>query len=90
MDSNPWLKNLAQSTGRTGGIAALKCNADRLGISLDELSAAADDLKRSLSEEPADILAALERARRAVDSLEYQVDDSRWPLPKYREMLFIY
>ena len=37
-----------------------------------------------------DILAALERARRAVDSLEYQVDDSRWPLPKYREMLFIY
>ena len=37
-----------------------------------------------------DILAALERTRRAVDMLEYQVDDARWPLPKYREMLFFY
>jgi glutamine synthetase type III len=27
--------------------------------------------------------------RRTVDALEYLVDDSRWPLPKYREMLFI-
>ncbi len=82
--------NQAQSTNMNYGIAALKCNADRLGLSLDELSASADDLKRALSGEPHDILAALERARRAVDSLEYQVDDSRWPLPKYREMLFIY
>ena len=28
--------------------------------------------------------------RRTVDRLEQLVDDSRWPLPKYREMLFIY
>ena len=28
--------------------------------------------------------------RRTVDALEYLVDDGRWPLPKYREMLFIY
>ena len=82
--------NQALSTGRNHGIAALQSTADRLGISLDELHDAADDLKRALAGEPEDILAALERARRAVDSLEYQVDDSRWPLPKYREMLFIY
>ena len=30
------------------------------------------------------------RIREAVDSLETLVDDRKWPLPKYREMLFIY
>ena len=28
--------------------------------------------------------------RKTVDRLEGLVDDSRWPLPKYREMLFVY
>ena len=28
--------------------------------------------------------------RHTVDALEHLVDDARWPLPKYREMLFIY
>ena len=49
-----------------------------------------DELKVAITGEPTEILAALERLRRAVDTLEYQVDDARWPLPKYREMLFIY
>ena len=28
--------------------------------------------------------------RKTVDALENLVDDERWPLPKYREMLFVY
>ena len=28
--------------------------------------------------------------RKTVDRLESLVDDRKWPLPKYREMLFIY
>ena len=28
--------------------------------------------------------------RKTVDRLEGLVDDARWPLPKYREMLFVY
>jgi len=28
--------------------------------------------------------------RSAADSLEHEVDDALWPLPKYREMLFVY
>ena len=28
--------------------------------------------------------------RRTVDRLESLVDDSRWPLPKYREILFVH
>ena len=35
------------------------------------------------------ILPRMEKARKAVDLLENQVDDQLWPLPKYREMLFI-
>ena len=30
-----------------------------------------------------------EKIRYAVDNLELLVDDEDWPLPKYREMLFI-
>ena len=82
--------NRAESAKRTHGIAALQNTADRLGLSLDELNAAGDELRRSLCGEHTEILAALERVRRAVDTLEHQVDDANWPLPKYREMLFIY
>ena len=31
----------------------------------------------------------IEEIRRHIDKLELIVDDEMWPLPKYREMLFI-
>ena len=37
----------------------------------------------------AGILAEMRDMRVHVDALEKQVDDDLWPLPKYREMLFI-
>ena len=36
------------------------------------------------------ILAAMQALRLAVDGLEKKVSDARWPLPKYRDMLFLY
>ena len=36
------------------------------------------------------ILLAMQELREAVDALEKQIPDACWPLPKYREMLFIY
>ncbi|HEU4339342.1 MAG TPA: glutamine synthetase type III, partial [Planctomycetota bacterium] len=33
---------------------------------------------------------AMEEVREHADGLELMVDDAHWPLPKYREMLFIY
>ncbi|HYV95859.1 MAG TPA: glutamine synthetase III [Gemmatimonadaceae bacterium] len=36
----------------------------------------------------ADGASAMEAVRTACDALELRVDDSRWPLPRYREMLF--
>jgi glutamine synthetase len=80
----------ARSAGIENGCRDLQTSANRLGLSLDELGEAIDELKIALGRDDQDILAALERIRRAVDTLEYLVDDNRWPLPKYREMLFVY
>ena len=37
-----------------------------------------------------EILAAMADLRVTVDSIEKNVSDESWPLPKYREMLFVY
>ena len=37
-----------------------------------------------------DVAPMLEKIRKHVDSLEMMVDDQMWPLPKYRELLFIH
>jgi glutamine synthetase len=38
----------------------------------------------------AEIKNQMAKLRELVDSLEQIVDDQKWPLPKYREMLFLY
>jgi glutamine synthetase len=35
-------------------------------------------------------LATMADLRKTVDALEGEVADDKWPLPKYREMLFVY
>ena len=61
-----------------------------LGSKLDELSAQADDLAKALHGLHEEILEAMAKIRVTVDELEKIVPDSSWPLPKYREMLFVY
>ena len=36
------------------------------------------------------VIPAMDRTRTACDALETMVDDELWPLPKYREMLFVH
>ena len=36
------------------------------------------------------VLPAMAKVREACDAIEVIVDDSLWPLPKYRERLFIH
>jgi glutamine synthetase len=35
------------------------------------------------------VVPALEAVRDVCDCIEAEVDDALWPLPKYREMLFV-
>ena len=36
------------------------------------------------------VIPAMERLREQADQLETMTDDSYWPLPKYRELLFLH
>ena len=72
------------------GISALSANAEKIGALLDQLTPAIADLESALHGKEAAIIAALVALRKVVDQLEGIVDDADWPLPKYREMLFIY
>ena len=77
-----WSKN-----GTTG----LKDLLATLGRGLDDLSARCTALEKALAGgNAAKVLAAMAKVRETVDALEHEVDDAAWPLPKYREMLFLY
>ena len=80
----------AKEAGVTAGIAGLEKSVAALGTGLDQLAAGADTLREALKGCHEEIIAAMNELRRTVDALEPQVSDGCWPLPKYREMLFIY
>lgn len=80
----------AKAAGISAGISSVSEVAETLGTGLDRLHAACATLETALTRTPADVLAAMDALRAVVDKLEEDVDDARWPLPKYRDMLFIY
>ena len=55
---------------------------------LNSLEGAIDGLRKALAARK-NLLEAMAPLRKAVDLLEGIVDDDLWPMPKYREMLFI-
>ena len=82
---------VADKDGFKVGRKGLKALALKLGAGLDDLHVKCERLDKALSKGSHQTqLQAMASLRRTVDALEYLVDDSRWPLPKYREMLFIY
>ncbi len=83
--------SVARKDGLKVGTRGLKALALKLGAGLDDLHVKCEKLDKALSHgTSADQLREMSSLRRTVDALERLVDDSRWPLPKYREMLFIY
>ncbi|MEI3039392.1 MAG: hypothetical protein V8T90_10080 [Victivallales bacterium] len=80
----------AETAGVSAGLAGLRKSAEELGTALDELSAKCDALKNALKGCHEEIIAAMNDLRNVVDKLKRIVPDANWPLPKYREMLFIY
>ena len=81
----------AKADGLKTGVRGLTALSLKLGAGLDDLHVKCDRLEKALDgADPKAQLAALADLRKTVDRLEGLVDDARWPLPKYREMLFVY
>ncbi len=81
----------AKSDGLKFGIRGLTALSSKLGAGLDDLHVKCDRLEKALSRGSHEAqIAAMNDLRRTVDRLESLVDDSRWPLPKYREILFVH
>ena len=77
--------------GDRPGKSAMERTVKALGGGLDRLSDSCLALEEVLKkDDPAGIIAALAEVRRAADALEGVLEDQSWPLPKYREMLFVY
>ena len=80
-----------KSDGLKFGIRGLTALSSKLGAGLDDLHVKCDRLEKALSRSRHEAqVAAMNDLRRTVDRLESLVDDSRWPLPKYREILFVH
>ena len=79
-----------KAAGAKSGVKALNESVAELGAKLDELKVKSDALRKALGGLHEEILAAMADLRVVVDSIEKNVSDESWPLPKYREMLFVY
>jgi len=80
----------------SSGTTALRESSVELGAGLDALKSGIRKLEDALAESSSTpgaenaILSSMQALRTTVDSLEKRVSDKRWPLPKYRDMLFLY
>ena len=81
----------AEKVGVSSGTAALRETLVELGAGLDALRLEIHDIEEALGgNDIGVIIAAMQALRTTVDAMEKRVDGKRWPLPKYREMLFLY
>lgn len=81
----------ATKDGLKVGITGLKALSLKLGAGLDDLHVKCERMEHTLTTGfHEDVLESMADLRRTVDRLEGLVDDGKWPLPKYREMLFVY
>ena len=72
-------------------IDVLQAETKKLGKGLVMLQKDIDELEQAVAAgKPETVLATMSALRAVSDSLEKVVSDDRWPLPKYREMLFLY
>ena len=72
------------------GFPGLDTYVKSIGEGCRSLTESIAALETALEGEHEGIIAAIAHLRKVVDGLEKIVPDEMWPLPKYREMLFIY
>jgi glutamine synthetase len=72
-------------------ILPLRKNIEDMAEKFNAMLNFMEELKNSLKEENYNaIVGNMQSLRNVVDFFEENTDDRIWPLPKYREMLFIY
>jgi glutamine synthetase len=79
-----------QQCNLRAGLASLQALAEQLGEGLDTLREQCTLLEEALRGAPQEVINCMAGLRRTVDNLEHVVADDLWPLPKYREILFLY
>ncbi len=79
--------HLRQVSGR---IESLLLGVDVLQKAFDHAEKHNGDVKEHATTYRDGVVPAIARLREVVDALEVLVDDELWPLPKYREMLFVH
>ena len=77
------------TTAEVSRVTALGEALSALTTARAALAAARETAGHDAHANAREVLPALEATRAAVDTLEGLVDDASWPLPKYREMLFL-
>ena len=83
--------SLAKKDGFSVGQKGLSALSLKLGAGLDDMHYKCDRLNKALAGGNTDaIISAMRSLRKTVDAMENLVADDHWPLPKYREMLFVY
>jgi glutamine synthetase len=83
--------SLAKKDGFSVGQKGLSALSLKLGAGLDDMHHKCDRLNKALAGgDTPSIISAMRSLRKTVDAMENLVADDRWPLPKYREMLFVY
>ncbi len=80
------LESLAQVTERISIARNASCVLRSKVAELESLDQGEADIATAFCEQVVPLMADL---RNAIDTLEITVDDDLWPLPKYREMLFV-
>lgn len=79
----------ANEVGVSSGTTALKEDLVEIGSGLDTLKSQIRKLDEALGgTDMLTVLSSMQALRTTVDTLEHHV--AAWPLPKYREMLFLY
>ena len=88
------LKELFQTIRDAGDSVALRSlqkTANSIAVLLDAIDTKNDILEELIAQERSeDMVDAMRSLREEVDQLERILADATWPLPKYRELLFLY
>jgi glutamine synthetase len=86
-DLKPQREHLGQISDAINRLRALTADIGKARHHAEETRGSANDVARAFQ---SNVVPAMVKAREQADLLETLVDDDLWPLPKYREMLFLH